>query len=442
MTERSGLILDAEGGVADHVRRLELPNWSFEVCASLGAARRVISSSQPVVGLLAFDPACPWPLRELEMLVADGGAEWIAVIGAGQLERPDLRKVVLRSCLDFHTLPLDRQRLMVTLGHAWGKATVCSLDEVCVPEPGCYGMTGQHPRMLALYRQIDKVVGVDAPVLICGESGTGKELVAHAIHQYSARRSGPFIAVNCGAIQSNLIQSELFGHERGAFTGAHQRKIGDIETAHGGVLFLDEIGDLPLDLQVSLLRFLQEKTFVRLGSTERRRVDVRVIAATNVDLHRAVSEGRFREDLYYRLNVLHLNVPPLRERVSDLAAIAQSVFANRERYQRSPQVRGFSIEALQAMHEHHWPGNVRELINRVQHAMIMSENRFITAADLGLVEPSGKSPTLDQVRSSVEREVIETTLHKCQNNVSEVARQLGVSRVTLYRMIERLKIVL
>jgi len=172
------------------------------------------------------------------------------------------------------------------------------------------------------------------------------------------------------------------------------------------------------------------------------RVDVRVIAATHIDLHKAVSEGRFREDLYYRLNVLHLKVPPLRERAADVPLIANSIFANQTRYHKSPQVKGFSMEAIQAMREYEWPGNVRELINRVQHAMIMSENKLITSSDLGLPLPTNTTPTLDEIRSSVEKEIIVNSLQKYQNNVSEVARQLGVSRVTLYRMIDRLKIIL
>ena len=297
--------------------------------------------------------------------------------------------------------------------------------------------------MLQLYRQLEKVVTVDAPVLIGGESGSGKELVAHAIHQHSARGRGPFIAMNCGAIASSLIHSELFGYERGAFTGANQRKVGTIEAASGGVLFLDEIGDLPLDLQASFLRFLQEKVITRVGSTERVKVDVRVIAATYVDLARAVLEGKFRQDLYYRLNVLHLHVPPLRERKEDIPRLADAIFAD-NRHQKSSQVKGFSSEAIRAMVDHPWPGNVRELINRVQQAMIMSEHKLITAADLGLsvADAATAAPTLEELRSSIEREVIETSLRRHRNNVSETARQLGISRVTLYRMIDRLKIIL
>jgi DNA-binding NtrC family response regulator len=447
MAKRKGLLLDQAGSVVTALHGLGLFDWEFEVVKTIDAARRVLASCSPLVGLVAFDSAQPWPAREMEALVCGHDVEWIAILGSDLLRNQTHGPMILRSFHDFHTLPLDRQRLGVTLGHAYGKAAIIKrlgarnfeLDD----DNGRYGMTGRSPKMLELYRQIDKIVTVEAPVLIGGESGTGKELVASAIHRHSQRAKRPFITMNCGAIPPNLIQSELFGHERGAFTGAHQRKIGNIEAANEGVLFLDEIGDLPLDLQANLLRFLQEKTIVRVGSTVRVRVDVRVIAATHVDLGRAVAAGLFRQDLYYRLNVLHVKVPPLRERASDIPLLADCVFHEKQQ-QKSPQVRGFSSEALHAMREHAWPGNVRELINRVQYAMIMTENKLISAADLGIPAPvvAGANPTLDEARASVEKEIIVSSMHKYQNNVSEVARQLGISRVTLYRMIDRLKIVI
>lgn len=445
MARRKGLLLDQSGGVASALDALKLTDWDFQVAPTLEAANKLLTTSQPLVGLVAFDSAKSWPTREMESLVARHDVEWIALLNRDLLREQELGPMVLRSFHDFHTLPIDRQRLLITLGHAHGKAAIYKSFSTSDSgeDNGRYGMTGRNPKILQLYRQIDKIVGVDAPVLIGGESGTGKELVARAIHSHSDRKKGPFVAMNCGAIPPNLIQSELFGHERGAFTGAHQRKIGNIEAAHQGVLFLDEIGDLPLELQVNLLRFLQERTIVRVGATERVRVDVRVIAATHMDLIHAVSEGKFREDLFYRLNVLHLKVPALRERVSDIPLLA-NMFFHQNQHQKSPQVKGISSEALHAMREYKWPGNVRELINRIQHAMIMSENKLLSASDLGLPTPelAMTTPTLDEVRASVEREVIESSMQKYQNNVSEVARQLGVSRVTLYRMIDRLKIII
>ena len=442
MPERRGLVLDQGGRIGAELLALDLPGWTFEIVSTLDAACRAMAGALPRIGLIAFDSDAPWPVSECEGLLARHDLEWIALLGKGFEHARALPPAVLRSFHDFHSLPFDRDRLQIILGHAWGKASLSHHPAEAVGEVGSYGMTGHSPPMQELYRRIGKVVAVDAPVLISGESGSGKELVARAIHQCSARAGAPFIAMNCGAIAPSLIHSELFGHERGAFTGAVQRKIGSIEAANNGVLFLDEIGDLPLELQANLLRFLQEKMISRVGSTERLRVNVRVIAATHVDLRQAVAGGHFREDLYYRLNVVQLRVPPLRERREDIPLLAEEIFKQFKGH-KSPQLRGFSSEALSALMAHDWPGNVRELINRVQHAMVMSEGRLLSAADLGLPLPSeDAAPTLDELRTSLERELIESSLKKYRNNVSATARQLGVSRVTLYRMIDRLKIVL
>jgi DNA-binding NtrC family response regulator len=443
MSSRKGLVIDRGGSICSELRALELQDWDFQIVPSLDTARRVLANGSAPVGLVVFDSAASWPEREIEALVSHHDIEWIALLGQGLLRSGLIPAAMLRHFHDFHSMPLERERLQYALGHAYGKAQFCRRDSEPCHVGGRYGMTGGSPKMLQIYRQLDKVVTVDAPVLIGGESGTGKELVARAIHQHSARADGPFIAVNCGAIAPSLIHSELFGYERGAFTGATQRKIGSIEAATGGVLFLDEIGDLPLDMQASFLRFLQEKMVTRVGSTERVKVNVRVVAATHVDLARAVTEGRFRQDLYYRLNVLHLTLPPLRERREDIPLLAEVIFADNQ-HQKSPQVKGFSSDAVRAMVDYSWPGNVRELMNRIQQAMIMSEKKLIDPSDLGLLAPEGQPIvcTLDQLRSSVEREVVETSLKKNRNNVSETARQLGISRVTLYRLIDRLKIIL
>jgi DNA-binding NtrC family response regulator len=282
------------------------------------------------------------------------------------------------------------------------------------------------------------VACVDAPVLITGESGVGKELAAMAVHERSQRAQGRFVAVNCGALPANLIQSELFGYEKGAFTGAAARKIGHFESAAGGTIFLDEIGDLSLDLQINLLRFLQERTIERVGGTGKIQVDARVIAATHVDLEKAVAEGRFREDLYYRLHVLNLRVPSLRDRTGDIDLLARFFFEKFSK-DRRPQIRGFSQRAIQAMNDHPWPGNVRELINRVRRAMVMSEKRLISAEDLGF-QPAlllGRQQTLDQVRDQAEKSAILASLQRARRNISRAARDLGVSRVTLYRLLEK-----
>jgi DNA-binding NtrC family response regulator len=263
-------------------------------------------------------------------------------------------------------------------------------------------------------------------------------MVARAVHDHSSRRNGPFVAVNCSALPPHLIQSELFGHEKGSFTGAYQRHLGSIESAQGGTIFLDEIGDLPLELQGNLLRFLQEKTIVRVGATRPVEVDVRVIAATHVDLEAAVAGGGLREDLYYRLNALELCVPALRERGEDIELLAKSRFRQFRR-PADHKVRGFSTSAIDAMMAHRWKGNVRELINRVEKAIVMSENRLITPTDLGLTVRtlSRGEPSLRTARAMTDAGLIKEGLMRNHGNVAKTARELEVSRVTLYRLIEK-----
>jgi DNA-binding NtrC family response regulator len=303
-------------------------------------------------------------------------------------------------------------------------------------------MVGTSPQMQQVFQAIRKIATVDAPILITGESGTGKELAALAIHERSRRARGPFVAVNCAALPRTLIQSELFGHEKGAFTDARTSKVGRIEAAAGGTLFLDEIGDLPLDLQVNLLRFLQEKTIERLGSTRQIAVDVRVVAATHIDLEKAVETNLFRQDLYYRLNVLRLDIPPLRDREGDVELLARFFFEKFARAEHS-RARGFSHSALERLNEYEWPGNVRELINRVRRAAVMCENRLIAPADLGLErrQSARRTPmTLERVRAAAERQAIGDALRRSKRNVSRAAHELGISRMTLYRLLQRFKL--
>jgi DNA-binding NtrC family response regulator len=293
--------------------------------------------------------------------------------------------------------------------------------------------------MQEVYKMIGRLARTDATVLLWGESGTGKELVAKKIHEHSSRRDSAMVAINCAAIPENLLESELFGYEKGAFTGAVARQIGRIESAAGGTLLLDEIGDLTPDFQGHLLRFLQQGTIERLGNPRPIPVNVRIISATNVNLEQAVAAGRFRQDLYYRLNVLRVNMPPLRERGEDVVLLAKFFF---EKFapEKRPHVQGYSKKALQALMEHDWPGNVRELINRVRRAMVMSENRLITPDDLGLanINPTASAqPRLHDARTNVERETLATHLLNARGNLSLAARQMGISRVTLYRLMKK-----
>lgn len=300
-------------------------------------------------------------------------------------------------------------------------------------------MLGNTASMKGLFCNIKKVAAVDAPVFINGESGTGKELTARSIHEISARKHGPFNAVNCGALPTHLIQSELFGHEKGAFTGAIKRKVGRIEATQGGTLFLDEIGDLPLEMQVNLLRFLEDHKIQRIGDTTEILVDVRVLAATHVDLNKAIEEGKFREDLYHRLNVLHISVPPLRDRSQDIGLISDHFFDKFSGETRT-RARGFSKDSRAVMQQYQWPGNVRELINRVRRATVMCEHRLISPEDLGLERRSHdwREPlTLEKAREMAEHEVINAALVRNKYKVQKAAKELGVSRVTLYRLMEK-----
>jgi two-component system NtrC family response regulator len=292
--------------------------------------------------------------------------------------------------------------------------------------------------MLKVCRMVEKVAPTDVSVLILGESGTGKELLAHAIHALSGRHAGPFVAINCAAIPEQLLESELFGHEKGAFTGATKQTLGKVEVADGGTLFLDEIGDMPAPLQAKLLRFLQDRVIERLGGRKPISVNVRVVCATNQDLQALIAEQRFRQDLFYRISAVTINVPPLRERGSGVVVLAQAAL-QRIAAESASKVRSLSDDALAALQTYAWPGNVRELENKLRGAVIMAEGHLIHASDLGLPAPVTGPPQLNlaEVRLQAEREAVIQALALAQNNVSRAAELLGVSRPTLYDLLER-----
>ena len=367
--------------------------------------------------------------------------EWIALVCPSIIGNQNVSQLVKDNFFDFHSLPVDKKRLLFTLGRAWGMASVTSrLSSVPEDEQLLEEMVGSSPAIRKVFQTIRKYAGVEAPVLITGESGTGKELAAKAIHERSLRASGPFVAVNCAALPHNLIHSELFGHEKGAFTGAVEGKIGRVESASGGTIFLDEIGDLPMELQVNLLRFLQEKTIERVGGKKSIHVDVRVISATNVDLEQAVTNAKFREDLFYRLNVLNLEMPALRTRGDDIELLARYFLKLFSQEKNSDK--GFSQTALRAIRAYEWPGNVREMINLVRRAVVMSEKRLISPKDLGLnkVSSEKKTTSLKEARDTAEKEAVLSALRAAGNNISHSARQLKVSRVTFYRLLEKYNI--
>lgn len=438
MQNRQLLYLVPPHAAPIQVSDIRTAGWDVHVTDNLNIARNMVESHDFHVGVALFDAQKNNHPPEEELICTNKNMKWIAMLPAECMQREEISRVIRHHFYDFHTLPADIDRLLPVLGHAYGMASIWAEIPKDEAYPGEDEMVGTSPLMQSLFTNLRKVAGVDAPVLITGESGTGKELSARAIHERSSRADGPFVAVNCGAIPANLVQSELFGYEKGAFTGASQRKIGRIESASGGTIFLDEIGDLPLDMQVNLLRFLQEKTIERVGATNQVNVDVRVIAATHVNLEEAVAQGLFREDLYYRLHVLDIKMPALRDRHEDIELLARYFF-KKFTAEKNHEVQGFAPDALKAMNEHDWPGNVREMINRIRRAMVMCEHNLITATDLGL-EKSILTPrlvTLDKIRIEAEREAIKHALRRNNNNLSRASNELGVSRMTLYRLIEK-----
>ncbi|KLU27989.1 DNA-binding NtrC family response regulator [Caballeronia udeis] len=417
--------------------RFEERGWHIEVVSNAKDARRWLRNDLATGGLL--DLSSSFEAHELAALEASltlTNVGWVAATVTGQLEDAAVRRLIRDYCFDYVTLPTSNDRVVDAVGHAYGMVALHENASNDARDGRAEGeMVGSCDAMLALFRSIRKVAMTDAPVFISGESGTGKELTAVAIHERSARRDQPFVAINCGAIPAHLLQSELFGYERGAFTGANQRKIGRVEAANGGTLFLDEIGDLPLESQASLLRFLQERKVERLGGHGSTPVDVRIISATHVDMQTAMIEGRFRADLYHRLCVLQIDEPPLRARGKDIELLAKHML-DRFKKDASRRLRGFAPDAIAAIHNYGWPGNVRELINRVRRAIVMSEGRQISARDLELGEYVEVAPvSLAQAREAAERQAIELALLRHRGRLGDAAQELGISRVTLYRLL-------
>ena len=366
----------------------------------------------------------------------------------GNHEREHAFRAIHTGAYDYYSKPIDIAELKVILSRAFHLAEIekenSRLQNTLIqnsPTPG--GIIGQSPAMMEVFSSIRKIASSDVAVLITGESGTGKELIAKAIHGLSTRKSDAFIAINCGAIPGNLLESELFGYEKGAFSGAHNRVQGKVEYAHKGTLFLDEIGELPLNLQVKLLRFLQEKSIQRVGGREDIAVNARIIAATNRDIAKDTEAGIFREDLYYRISVIHINLPPLRERGEDLLMLA-NFFLRKFSSEFRKKVRRFSPESIRLLESYTWPGNVRELENKVQRAVLMSESAILEPESLDLSHKSIRERfitsaklSLRDAREMVEREMVIAAIKKQRNNMAKAAEVLGISRPTLYDLVKK-----
>jgi len=364
------------------------------------------------------------------------------IVVTGNADRDNALKAVRFGAFDFYQKPVDVDVLKLLVERATRMAALERENQrlARLPERSpIAGIIAADETMLKLCRTIEKVASTDISVLLLGESGTGKELLARALHDLSERQKHRFVAINCAAIPENLLESELFGHEKGAFTGAHKQTIGKVEVASGGTLFLDEIGDMPMPLQGKLLRFLQSRVIERIGGRQEIPVDVRIVCATNRNPKEMIAEQRFREDLFYRISEVTLQVPPLRQRGGDMIVLAQALL-NRYAQEFGRGVRGFAPDALVAIEHYGWPGNVRELENRVKSAVIMSDAKLLGAADLNLSGEvrEGMFFTLREVRSDAERKAIQHALAVTDGNVSAAAARLGVSRPTLYDLMERL----
>jgi two-component system NtrC family response regulator len=366
------------------------------------------------------------------------------IVITGNEEHDAALKAVQLGAYDYYKKPVNLDELKVMVDRAMYLQNIESenqeLRRKTVNESG---IVGECARMEVVFNQIDRVAASDVPVLICGESGTGKELVARAVHEKSLRADMEMVPINCGAIPENLLESELFGHEKGAFTGANKLVKGKVEYADKGTLFLDEIGEMPMTLQVKLLRFLQEMVVTRVGGRKEIPVDVRIITATNIDIQKAMEEGSFREDLFYRIGVMTINLPPLRERGDDIELLANYFLKSVSVGQRTASKR-FSEEAMACIKGYEWPGNIRELENRVKRAVIMATGPEIVPEDLGM---KGDEPlrqklqtndiSLKDARFLLERDMVENALGKFSGNIVKAAASIGVSRPTFYDLMKK-----
>lgn len=446
MTRPALLIVEDNPTIRDQMR-YELAS-DYELLEASDRATVLSHVCQAMPQLVLLDLGSPsdgdWVAERLailrEIFRLNQEAKVIVIMGSGDRENAIAALEsgahdILEKPVRFDVLRVVLQRAMYLFGLE--QASRAIPNQTSTTE--CEGLVGNSKPMQDVFGMIRRVGPSDVPVLITGESGTGKELVARAIHRLSGRKEAPFVAINCGAIPETLLESELFGYEKGAFTGAVQQRKGRLESAQGGTLFLDEIGDIPLSLQVKLLRFLQGREVHRLGGTDTVSIDVRVLAATNIDLKEAIDSGRFRKDLFYRLCVVALPVPGLKAREADIILLART-FLKKFAAEQNRILKGFTPQAIEALLAHNWPGNVRELENRVKRAVVMAEGKYVSPMHLELNDFSsaglGSTP-LRTVRDIREKELVQAALEKVDGNVSKAAVELGISRPTLYQMLSR-----
>lgn len=363
------------------------------------------------------------------------------IIVTGDNDRANAVKAIGLGAYDFYQKPVDPETLALVVDRAYRVNTLEQENQQLLSAQHTMpleGIIGSSPQLLDVCQTIEKIAPSDITTLLLGASGTGKELFAQALHNLSPRADEKIVAINCAAIPDNLLESELFGYEKGAFTGATKQTPGKIELANGGTLFLDEIGDLPFELQAKLLRFLQERVIERVGGRVEIPVDVRIICATHQDLKQHIEEGRFREDLYYRISEISIDIPPLKNREGDPLILAKA-FLDRFNHEFNKGIRGFDKNAISAIENYEWPGNVREIESKLKRAVIMTEGNQISLDDLQLTQPNEEALPLNLklVREDAERKAIQRALCHTDNNVSETAKALGITRPTLYSLFEK-----
>lgn len=443
-TQKKLLVIEDDPGLQKQLR------WSFDDCNVAVASDRESALAQirrhePAVvtmdlGLPPDPDGATEGLATLQQILALAPDTKVIVL-TGNQNHENALKAIDMGAYDFHQKPLDANVLNLIVNRAFylhrlqkenyklqQTGSISSVPRLVTGDPG----------MIRLCQQIERLASSDVTVALLGESGTGKEVLAKALHQLSNRNNKRMIAVNCAAIPETLLEAELFGYEKGAFSGAAKQTPGKIETAQGGTFFLDEVGDLPLSLQAKLLRFLQERVIERLGGREEIPVDVRIVCATHQDLKTMITAGTFREDLFYRLCEISIQIPPVRERMGDAVLLAHH-FKNLFRVKEKRQTLNFSQDALDAISNHPWPGNVREIENCIKRAVIMAEGSQITALDLGLkpADTPEQPATLREVREQAECEVITRALARVNGNIAKAAELLGVTRPTLYDLMNR-----
>ena len=460
------LIVDDSSEIRKQLKWGLSKNYRILLAESVDAALKLFEQHAPKV--VTLDLGLPPNI--------DGATEGLRCLQAILKKQPDVKVIVLSGnedhanalaavdmgAYDFYHKPIDLAELKIILSRAFHvsglEAENRRLHLVAGDgDTGYSGIFGQCQQMLEVFATIKKVASIDVPILILGESGTGKEVVARAIHQRGIRKTENFVAINCGAIPENLLESELFGHEKGAFTGAQSRVQGKVEFAEGGTLFLDEIGEMSPLLQVKMLRFLQDKIIQRVGGREDLSVDTRIIAATNVNIEESIKTGQFREDLYYRIGVITIELPPLRERGDDIQLLA-NVFLRQFGQEFGKKARGYSAAAIEMLNSYDWPGNVRELENKIKRAIVMAESPIIEAWDLGFegVEKATETAdamvngdvaavknlpfaglTLKAARQKVEYVLLQQALEQSQGNIQKAAEKLAVSRPTFYDLLKK-----